>query len=428
MRATAFVRIAVLLAACALLGGCAAGAGTGAPSPAAGDTPLPDYAGAPTMALEKVAIGIARGERIGAIQGGLLCREKRPLAWDEGPRMDDPTLYATAFAEALEAVGYPVRRPGRTLFDEAPGPKPDLVAGAVIDHARADLCFPLGGLGDFTKQKGDGEVDVTWKVYSRSRREVVFEATGEGKGHLPEGSTLGLDAIVVDAFADAARNLVADPAFTAFVTGYRPGGPAPPVLLSAPPPQAGPIRDHMAALRGAVVTVSFQDGHGSGFLIDPDGYVLTNAHVVQDARLVTVRLVTGGEIVGEVVRVDPERDVALVKLEEGHLPAVPVRAAEPGVGEEVYAVGSPLDEALHATVTRGIVSGYREMDGRRYIQSDVNIQPGNSGGPLVDKSGNVVGISVMGLADDSGTFVGVNYFIPIGEALTSMNVRTAGAP
>jgi serine protease Do len=426
VRATVSARIAVLLAACVSSWGCAAAAGTGAPAPGA-TTPLPDYSAAVPMGFEKLAIGIPRGERIGSIQGGLMCLEKRPLAWDRGPEKEDPTLYAGAFAEALEAAGYPVRRPGRTLFDEAPGSKPDLVAGAVIDHLTADLCFPLGGVGDFTKEKGSGEVNVTWQIYSRSRREVVFQAQGKGRGQLPEGSTMGPDAIAVDAFADAARNLLADPDFQAFVAGYTPGAPPPPVLVSAAPPRDGPIRGHMAALRGAVVTVTFRDGHGSGFLIDPQGYVLTNAHVVHDARLATVRLVTGREIVGEVVRVDPERDVALIKLEEGHLPAVALRPAEPGVGEEVYAVGSPLDEALHTTVTRGIVSGYREMDGQRYIQSDVNIQPGNSGGPLVDASGNVVGISVRGRMHE-GTPVGINFFIPIGEALASVNVQTGGGP
>jgi len=424
VRATVSARIAVLLA-CASLWGCAATAGVRAPAPE-NAAPLPDYAGAPPMSFEKLAVGIPRGERIGSIQGGLLCVAKRPLAWDEGPRREDPALYAGAFADALEAAGYPVRRPGRTLFDETPGPKMDLVAGAVIDHMRADLCFPLLSDGNLNLQKGSGEVEVTWKIYSRSRREVVFEAPGTGRGRLPKGSILGLDAIVLDAFANAARNLLAYPAFAAFVTAYAPEGPAPPVLVSAPPPLEGPIQDHMADVRGAVVTVSFQEGHGSGFLIDPDGYVLTNAHVVQDARLVTVRLVTGGEILGEVVRVDPDRDVALVKLEEGHLPAVPVRTVEPGIGDEVYAVGAPLDEALATSVTRGVVSGYREIDGQRYIQSDVNTLPGNSGGPLVDKSGNVVGMTVMGRTEN-GAFVGINYFIPIGEALATLNLQTAGA-
>ena len=196
--------------------------------------------------------------------------------------------------------------------------------------------------------------------------------------------------------------------------------------VSAGPALDGPIQDHMAAVRGAVVTVTFRDGHGSGFLVDPAGYVLTNAHVVEDARVATVRLATGREILGDVVRVEPERDVALIKLEEGQLPAVPVRALEPGIGEEVYALGAPLDEKLVGSVTRGVVSGYREIDGQRYIQSDVNTLPGNSGGPLVDGSGNVVGMTVMGRTEN-GAFVGINYFIPIGEALASLNLRTAGA-
>ena len=91
----------------------------------------------------------------------------------------------------------------------------------------------------------------------------------------------------------------------------------------------------------------------------------------------------------------------------------------PAVGSDVYAIGSRLDEKLHSTITRGIISGVREENKKMLIQSDVNIRPGNSGGPLVDKGGSVVGIAVSGLVINS-VAQGINFFIPIDDALKSL--------
>jgi serine protease Do len=92
----------------------------------------------------------------------------------------------------------------------------------------------------------------------------------------------------------------------------------------------------------------------------------------------------------------------------------------PQVGEEVYAIGTPLSHKLDVTVSRGIVSAYRDEGGLKYIQSDVQIHSGNSGGPLVDKEGNVVGIAVMGMTR-GGVSQNLNFFVPISEAIDRLS-------
>lgn len=424
MRACDAVRAAVPAVACLFLWACAAGppAAPAAAVPAGSATR--DFSGAPVIAFDRMILDLPRGTRIGSLRGGLLCAANKPLVWDFGTQKENPAPFANAFRAELAAAGFPVAGAEARLFETDPKPREDLVAGAVVKRLRADLCYPLSGYGDLRKQKGSGEIEVAWQVYSRRRRAVVFRAAGTGRGRLPEGSDGGVEGIAVDAFADATRNLLADPAFTAFLAAYaaEPVGEEAPIHVAAPPPLEGSAADHMGAVRRATLTVALRGGHGSAFVIDPAGWALTNAHVVGDANAVTVRTVTGHELAGEVVRVDPERDVALVKVERAGLTAVPLRATEPEVGEEVYAVGSPLSESLQTSVTRGVVSGYREERGQRYIQSDVSIQPGNSGGPLVDASGNVVGISVMGLFQ-GGVPVGLNFFIPIRDALDSLHVE-----
>ena len=162
-----------------------------------------------------------------------------------------------------------------------------------------------------------------------------------------------------------------------------------------------------------------QVGSGSGFIIDTDGHVVTNNHVVADATHVLVRLVDGREYNGEVVGADPQSDVAVLKItpKKGEtLPIVELGASEPlQVGDWVLALGSPFE--LEATVTAGIVSAKHRQITRRqsalesFIQTDAAINPGNSGGPLVDLGGRVVGINsaIFG----GPTFVGYGFAIPI---------------
>jgi S1-C subfamily serine protease len=178
----------------------------------------------------------------------------------------------------------------------------------------------------------------------------------------------------------------------------------------------------MNDLRPGVVTVFAGGGHGSGFFLTRDGYLLTNEHVVREAKYVKVRLITGREVVGEVLRTDSRGDVALIKVEEAGMNALPIRTDEPAVGEDVYAIGTPLEPKLSTTVSRGIVSAYRAEDGQKLIQSDVTILPGNSGGPLLDRNGNVVGIAVSGRVYGRG-MAGINFFIPITDALAALSLQ-----
>ncbi|MFJ3056251.1 trypsin-like peptidase domain-containing protein [Herbaspirillum sp. NPDC087042] len=100
---------------------------------------------------------------------------------------------------------------------------------------------------------------------------------------------------------------------------------------------------------------------------------------------------------------------------------MPLRVDEPGIGEDVYALGSPLGDTFNTTLTRGILSGVRVLKDQEFLQSDVAILPGSSGGPLLDKSGQVVGITVAGLGAKG--LAGMNFFIPLASAIDKLNLQ-----
>nr|WP_229414514.1 DegQ family serine endoprotease [Massilia arenosa] len=156
-------------------------------------------------------------------------------------------------------------------------------------------------------------------------------------------------------------------------------------------------------------------GLGSGFIIDANGLILTNAHVVRDASEVTVKLQDRREYRAKVLGSDPKTDVAVLKIEAKNLPVVPIgRSSDLKVGEWVLAIGSPF--GLESSVTAGVVSAKgRSLPDGSFIQTDVAVNPGNSGGPLFNTRGEVVGINSQ-IYSQTGGYQGLSFAIPIDVA------------
>lgn len=168
-------------------------------------------------------------------------------------------------------------------------------------------------------------------------------------------------------------------------------------------------------------------GVGSGFVLTADGYVMTNAHVVDGADEVIVTLTDKREFKAKIVGADKRTDVAVLKIEATGLPAVKIGdTSRLRVGEWVMAIGSPFN--LENSVTAGIVSA-KQRDTGEYlplIQTDVAINPGNSGGPLINMRGEVVGINSQ-IYSRSGGYMGISFAIPIDEAVrVSDQLRGSG--
>jgi S1-C subfamily serine protease len=168
-----------------------------------------------------------------------------------------------------------------------------------------------------------------------------------------------------------------------------------------------------------------QDGAGSGFVIDKEGHVLTNYHVIADARQIEVTLHDRKKYKATIVGVDREHDLAVLQIKAPNL--VPMTLGDSKnlqVGQKVYAIGNPF--GLSGTLTRGIVSSIRsvqEPDGvtiDEAIQTDAAINPGNSGGPLLNWHGEVIGINTM-IASSVGQSAGIGFAIPINTAKAVLN-------
>jgi len=212
-----------------------------------------------------------------------------------------------------------------------------------------------------------------------------------------------------------------------------PAGAGIPTAAASAPVQAGdePVAAVAKALLPTVVQLEVGNGLGSGVIYDKRGYILTAAHVVDNADQVTVRLSDGTRLPGRVVGVDTANDVGVVKVDRDNLPAAPLAVDVPlQVGQLAVAIGSPF--RLEGSVTAGIVSATSRIledaqGSREVIQTDAPINPGNSGGVLADREGRVIGInSAIRSNGASQGNIGIGFAVPIDVAARSATAIVQG--
>ncbi|HET6383188.1 MAG TPA: trypsin-like peptidase domain-containing protein [Armatimonadota bacterium] len=191
-------------------------------------------------------------------------------------------------------------------------------------------------------------------------------------------------------------------------------------MLAATPMEEQSIVRVVRDVSPAVVSVDNRDDSGSGVFIEDNGLILTNAHVVDRARNVSVGLADGRRLRGRVIGADSDADIAIVKVQGDHFPTAPLaNSNDINVGETAIAIGNPV--GLDRSVTRGVVSALNrssdEIGLSHLIQTDAAINPGNSGGPLLDTRGRVIGIVTAAM--HSRRISGLGFAIPINNCMTT---------
>lgn len=353
----------------------------------------------------------------------LACGLKTDVRWDSRLNELDTIRFKSIFEGETAQAGMGGGA-APDLFQS--GGEQGLQIGVVIKDIQARVCS-LSAENVETTFRADVLMSAEWQVFDPTQRVVVARIDTVAGVKAGRHARDGVEKATLAAFRQNVRALLATPAYRALVLAKadpvaRPASHAPITLASKSTAGTRKISD----ATGSVVAVFADSGHGSGFLVSEDGHLLTNRHVVGGSKFVKVRWSDGFETVGEVVRSDPRRDVALIKTDPHGRTPLALRRGAVQPGEMTYAIGTPLDEKFQGTVTKGVISASRILDGFNYIQSDVTVNPGNSGGPLLDENGGVVGITVIGVREGDAP-TGINLFIPIGDALDFLNLKTAAA-
>lgn len=411
-----------------------------------GETVVPaEQAGLDSRVIElsRVQVDIPRGTEIGRMSGqfGNKCLGVRtgPI-YQEKPRVTEGSNeWNDTFYRVMNGHGYRVADGPNQLFQARRNA--ELQFGVIITEMKVDA----SAVCDFFSERAVGmratsRVAVEWQVFDPVQRQVILKQRGEGA--FQSTQTLALDGQMAlqHAFADAVNKLAALPELRTIMLTKREVKPAPVAVGSGAGQGKLPLRrlgnfqsaidNQIDRLRSATVLIEVgASGHGSGFIVSEDGLMITNRHVSAGQRFLRVRLVSGRTVVGEVLREHEQRDVALVKLEGSGYPTIPIRETPVRITEEVYAIGAPQRREFAWTVTRGVVSAWRPAKPPAQlfdeIQADVAIHGGNSGGPLLDKQGNLVAICVTGFGKDN---MSINQFIPILDGLEKLGLELLDAP
>ncbi len=393
---------------------------------------------APIM-LAKAHSRLRTGDVVGRFEGALFgtcALSSREIPWPGGRYFPSEQDMADIFADEMLAIGYNAVQPDYGFA--AADPEVDYYVAAILTNLDLRLCQIVDFWSGLRtgELKGTVRLSVEWEVLDALTRRVVYRTRTDGGAKLDDGSIEAISILIQRGFARATAYLASNEEFLALTRRDGKGlGVSPAPRLDAPLIAvtgrslfAASAADRFDEAQEATVAIVRAESHGSGFFISGDGYILTNQHVVGNQDQVRVRLHNGFEVIGEVLRRHRDRDVALVKVQVANATALPIDTRLPAVGSDVYAIGAPLDEKLQGTVSRGIVSAHRPASQREpsFIQGDVDIHGGNSGGPLTDAMGNVVGISVEGVSGSVlRTSVGLNFFVPVAEALQALNVQLA---
>lgn len=373
--------------------------------------------GSAPVAFTRLVIRVPSGADLGAHHDGLLKVPQFRHTW-----LSNITVASDAFklvaSEQLKSRGYTVLGGDNLLFGRDDSSKAEYLLGGTVQSVVFNTYAPLSG------NYSESRLGIEWQVYDTFREKVAYRATTSGYGRRPGIGS----ACIQSAFRSALDNLLARADFVDTLKrsareawDEAANDLAPITIASCPSEEKLVLPDDLNVVMRSVLTIRAGESIGSGFVVSNDGWAITAGHVVSGLKEVVVRMQSGLELAAAVVRVDGQQDVALIKLPgRGHACVSIDTGDEPAVGSDLFAVGAPTGEDLAFSVTKGIVSGLRELQGKRYVQTDAALNPGNSGGPLLSSDGTVVGIVSWKVAGPG--FEGLAFGVPVHAAAARLGI------
>ena len=393
--------------------------------------PLPADSKPQPIAFSKLVGSVEPGTVWASFQIGLTCilpPSGRNLTWNAAENIFDSRVFGPVVTRELKNAGFVPTDDPDSLFRSKDSEEGDLRLAGNVKKVDAKLCLAGFFLEDpdhpqqpkLDTASGYVLFDIEWQLYSSIQDKVLLRKEISTGIALDKHAPGNYARMIQGGIRENARALIASDEFRSVVLAPS-SKPDIKVVEQARLFLAGSVGAKTAKISdagGSVVLVLSGDGHGSGFLVSSDGYIMTARHVVGADKYVKIRWSDGIESVGEVVRTDKRRDVALIKADPRGRQPLALHRETPQPGDTVFAIGAPLDPKFQSTVTRGVASANRIMDGFSFIQSDVTISPGNSGGPLLNEKGEVLGICDLSFRPGGAeTPSGINFFVPIGDAL-----------
>jgi len=369
------------------------------------------------IAFNRLIIRVPSGTKLGSHHDGFLKIPKFSHEWNSNIVVGSDEFKIMA-SEELKNHGYNVKGGTDLLFGNDESVKAQFQLGGTMNSLEFNSYAPLAG------GYNEAVCGIEWQVYNVYSKSIVYNFSSFGYGK-SDGSGSGS---IQKAFLVSLNNLMAEQPFVDLLsTSPREewntkteGNPEIPVQICS---NSGSLTlpEDLEKSFNSVVVIRAGASIGSGVIVTSDGYILTAAHVVSGLEEVIVELYSGLDLPAEIIAVDDPQDVALIKIPGSDHRCLEIfRGTDLHVGDDLFAVGAPSGEQLSFSVTKGIVSGFRDFEGFSYIQTDASLNPGNSGGPLLNDEGLVVGIVSWKIAAPG--FEGLSFGVPMPALKTRLGL------
>jgi len=338
-----------------------------------------------SVSFHKVIFRVDRGKEVGKHHDGLARVPQSTYTWGSGISIgsDDFKIHAN---EELINYGYSVPSGGDLLFSSDRTGKARYQIGAEIEDITFNTYAPLAG--DF----GEASVEVQWQIYDSFASKVVYKSHNSGYARSSNDS-----GVIIDAFLNSLNKIMSKNEFASLLqkdTQSSGDGASQynKLTINNNETTTHALPENVDQVNKAVVTIESGFTHGSGFFVDSNGHLLTAAHVVSGLDNVQVRTNQGFTLPAKVLRINENSDVALLKVDGSGFSHIEVNDKKQGQGTDTFAIGTPLDKSLSNSISKGIISSYRTVGGVPFLQTDTSLNPGNSGGPLLNSNGEAIGI------------------------------------
>lgn len=382
---------------------------------------------------EKIASDLHRG--IKQRSNPLTCLDDGDLNLSDANYIKSLVNFTEPFQSEFKRNNYNVISQDDNRFSMQKKASSDLSIGATIKKIKLAHCGKSTSANLKVYSQNSSYIKVHWEVFDNLSRKVIYVTQTEGLDTSLRSSPKmnGAATSFGLAFQQSVAGLLSQQDFVDILTNNRNN-----TTVSDTSTEKNKVfknidlsygnsstdfSNQIDKIKQASATIRTTSGHGSGFVISHSGYVLTNDHVVNQNNQVLV-IIQGKVHNATLIKSDPLRDVALLKIEGDFIGrAVKISSDAANLGEKIFVIGTPLDESLDFTITSGIISANRDLKGKSYYQTDAAVNPGNSGGPVFDDHGNVIGMTVSGHFTKDGGSRNINYLIPISSALSSLGIK-----
>lgn len=372
----------------------------------------------PLVIFDKLIVTFKDGQELGSYKNRT--DKIQTINWTGSTKIGSEKVEELFYEIANNAgINTPIHQVSKLFNDENKRLNPRFLVGVEI----IDLDIKIeNGLRYFDNNI---KIEFNWKVKDRATDKIVldYKNTGEIESR---SRYFSISQENYAALEDAMVDFVSNDEFYELLKSTKPEKEIKTVLGeltidSLASNEFSSFSEMIKYASQSCVTIETENGHGSGFFIDKSGMIMTSYHVIENANKLKIHLKNGMTFDAEVISKDKAFDVAIIKIPGSGYQALKLNSSPIELGQDVSTIGTPTDIELGQSLSKGVVSGLREIDGKVFNQLNLSVSPGNSGGPLLNENGEVTGIISSKLIGEG--IEGIAFAVPTEKILEVLNIR-----